>query len=372
LRKFLPALSYMNIWSKVLVVLILLATLPFLYLSMMTLKVNANWRAVAMRIKDKDLPAVINGSGAPPSDDQLSPINIEQLPTLSIEQLEERLRKQETAIHDVLVDRGRVWYNAMPKVDFAKGAVVVQIDSPSPHGILDKTVLYAFDARPKQEGGAYLGEYKVTGVDEKAKLVELQPTMALLPHQIQHLQNSTKGPWTLYEVMPGDRPDLLAQLPPSELDALLPPDTRKEYAKDGQPAEPGDAPERIVDGKYRRELRDYSVLFHELDRQLSVMRDEQAAEEKDLAAVTTAHADALKQVAFRDAEIKDLQAELDRSNKERAVVTAHRKALAASLAGAKAELRKMLDENQRLAGEITRKQLEAAARIDALTGAVAQ
>lgn len=344
----MPALVYMSIWSKVLVVLILLATLPFLYLAMMTLKVNANWRAIA-NDKEKQIR-------------EIAPV---------VEQLQADLRKNKTAIHDVLVDRGRVWYNAVPK-NFNKGAAVVQIDNPTPHGILDKTVLYVFDARPKQEGGAYLGEFKVTGVDEKAKQIQLQETMRLLPHQVQHLQNSTKGPWTLYEVMPGDRPDLLAQLPPNELDALLPADVRKEYAKDGQPAEAGDAPERVVNGKYQRALRDYSELFHELDRQLSVMRDEQAAAEKDLAAVTTAHADALKQVAFTDAEIKDLQAELDRSNKERAVVTAHRKALEASLASAKAELQKTLDENKQLAGEITNHQLQAAARIDNFTGPVPQ
>jgi hypothetical protein len=359
----------MSIWSKVLVVLILLASLPFLYLSMMTLKVNDNWRKIA-NTKQKQLRDVVEGSGASPGVEPPSPVSIEQLPTLSMEQLETELRKDEAAIHDVLVDRGRVWYNAIPKVDFAKGAAAVQIDTPSPHGILDKTVLYVFDARPKQEGGAYLGEFKVTGVDEKAKQVALEPTMALLPHQIQNLQNSTKGPWPLYEVMPGDRPDLLAQLPPNELDALLPAETRKEYAKDGQPAEPGDAPERVVDGKYQRELRDYAVLFHELDRQLSVMRDEQAAQAKDLSAVNAAHEDAKKQVAFTEAEIKDLQAELDHTNTERAVVTAHRKALEASLASAKTELQKTLAANKQLAAEITRKQLEAAARIDALTGPV--
>jgi len=341
----LPALVYMSIWSKVLVVLILLATLPFLYLAMMTLKVNANWRKSA-NDKEKQIR-------------EIAPV---------VEQLQADLRKNKTAIYDVLVDRGRVWYNAVPTVDFNKGAARVQIDNPTPHGILDKTVLYVFDARAKQEGGAYLGEFKVTGVDEKAKMVELQPTMRLLPHQVQHLQNSAKGPWTLYEVMPGDRPDLLAELPPNVLDALLPPETRKEYAKDGQPAEPGDAPERVVNGKYQRALRDYSEFFHELDRQLSVMRDEQAAAEKDLAAVTTAHADALKQVAFTDAEIKDLQVELDRSNRERSVVTAHRQALETSLASAKAELQKKLAENQQLAEDITRNQVQAAARINAETG----
>lgn len=340
----MPALVYMSIWSKVLVVLILLATLPFLYLAMMTLKVNANWRKSA-NDKEKQIA-------------EIAPV---------IEQFQADLRKNKTAIHDVLVDRGRVWYNAVPK-NFNKGAVVVQIDNPTPHGILDKTVLYVFDARPKQEGGAYLGEFKVTGVDEKAKQIQLQETMRLLPHQVQHLQNSTKSAWTLYEVMPGDRPDLLAELPPNVLDALLPPETRKEYAKDGQPAEPGDAPERVVDGKYRRQLLDYSEFFHELDRQLSVMRDEEAAAKKDLAAVTTAHADALKQVAFTDAEIKDLQVELDRSNKERAVVTAHRQALETSLASAKAELQKKLAENQQLAEDITRNQVQAAARINAETG----
>ncbi len=281
------------------------------------------------------------------------------------------VRQQETAIHDVLVDRGRVWYNAVPKIDAAKGTAAVQIESPSPHGIFDKSVLYVFDARPKQEGGAYLGEFKVTGVDEAAKLVQVEPTMKFLPFQAKRFAES-KGPWTLYEVMPGDRPDLLAQLQPAELDALLPTETRKEYAKDGQPAEPNDPPERVENGKYVRELRDYSVFFHELDRQLSVMRDEQAANERDLASVRTALADAKKQTQFTAAEIKDLKAELDRSQVERGEIEALRKTVEAKLAAVRSDLKKTLDENKALALRLTRKQLEAADRINRATGVAAQ
>jgi hypothetical protein len=346
----------MSIWSKVLVVLILLSLLGFFFLGLMTLQVNDNWRSKAVAL-ERDIRKVVEGDGTPNNP--------------SIEQRQAEVRQLETAIHDVLVDRGRVWYNAVPKPDAAKGTAVVQIGSPAPHGIFDKSVLYVFDGRPKQAGGAYLGEFKVTGVDEAAKLVQIEPTMTFLPFQAKRFAES-KGPWTLYEVMPGDRPDLLAQSQPAELDALLPAETRKEYAKDGQAAEANDPPERIENGKYVRELRDYGVFFHELDRQLSVMRDEQAANERDLASVRAASADAKKQIQFTAAEIKDLKAEMDHSQVERGKVETLRKAVEAKLTATRATLKKTLDDNKALARQLTQRQLEAADRINRATGVAAQ
>ena len=58
--------------------------------------------------------------------------------------------------------------------------ITVTIDQPAPHGITEKAVLYAFEeADVQKEKGQYLGEFKVSAVDEKNKKVTLVPTAKL-------------------------------------------------------------------------------------------------------------------------------------------------------------------------------------------------
>ena len=73
---------------------------------------------------------------------------------------------------------------------------------------------------------------------------------------------------------------------------------------------PTDPQARVFDGKFERQLTDYGMLFHEMDRQISTAADAKVAAEKDAASLTAAVADAKEQVAFHTKEIADLKKEL--------------------------------------------------------------
>ncbi|MES1212993.1 MAG: hypothetical protein ABUL64_00265, partial [Singulisphaera sp.] len=185
----------MSIWSKVLVVLILVATLPFFYLSMRLLKTNQAWRSEANKWEQ----AVSQQLNGPPD-----------LATLT-----EEARLANVKLHDVVVDRGRVWSNVTPERPFnsnnGKGSVLVE--SPAPHRIVPKMVLFAFDPT------GYLGEFQVTEAGEKS--VALEPNMTLSERQLKRVSTSP-GNWTLYEVMPIDRHDIFTGLDQDALSKLLP------------------------------------------------------------------------------------------------------------------------------------------------------
>lgn len=354
----------MNIWGKVFVGLILATSLPFFYLAARTLKTHQYWKEEARSyvqpledtlaenelLMDGD-PAAAGAGGAGQG-------------RLGIRQLT-------VAMHDVLVDRGRAWKGCIPsEIVGQTGAATVQVESPDPHQIQSNVVLYVFEERPILEGGGYLGEYKVAGVNGKE--VSLVPTMTLSQRELDRIKN-TQGTWAFYERMPADRYTMFSGLDRGQLDALMPgvpAEVREEYLKHGQPAAPDDPPDRVADGKYQRQLRDYALLFHDLHRQAWARRDEIAAATTDKEFADRARDDTQRQVQLRQAEIDDvLKPELKESLAERDTIQAHHLALDAELAAVQAEVAKALAANQKLAEEWTALQLEAAQRINALSAA---
>ena len=322
----------MSIWSKVLVGVILVATLPFFYLSVRLLKTNKAWRDEVNRWQS----AAYQAASGPP-----------ELDTLARE-----VREAGVKLHDVIVDRGRVWRDVNPEKAFnsntGKGSVA--IESPSPHRLTPKMVLFAFDLT------GYLGEFQVAEAGEKT--VALEPHMKLSDRQLKRV-SSSPGNWTLYEVMPIDRNGLFAGLDKETLTKLLPAERVDEYAKDGQEAQASDPPERVltVDGKriYERRLNDYGMLFHEMDRQISIGVDLKLAAQKDVASLEAAVADAKKQVVFHSAEIADLKKELARSQAERDLMTAQCKTLNQAIARTRGEMKQAFQDNRTMAqqwGEI--------------------
>ncbi len=336
----------MSIWSKVLVGLILVALLPFFYLSASLLKVSQAWRTEVTKY-EKAVWETVNGNAAAGK--------------LSLNELTAKVRDQTVALQNYMVDRGRVWRSVTPERAFNSntGAGVVIIPAPAPHRIAPKMVLYGFDPT------GYLGEFQVMAVDDTK--VSLAPNMRFSERLLKRVGNSP-GDWTLYEFMPIDRHDILAGLDKAALDALqMPADSVNEYLKDGQPAGPNDPAERVIDGKYERQLNDYARLFHELDRQIAVNIDLKAAAESDVASMAAAVADAKQQIAFHDAEIADLKKELERSQAERDLIIAEYKALVVSLSQLRAEMKSSFQENRKLATEWTAMQTAAARQIDERT-----
>jgi hypothetical protein len=318
----------MSIWSKVLVGVILVATLPFFYLSARLLKTNKAWRDEVKRWQaDAD-----QKTAGPPDLDTLA----------------RQVREAGVKLHDVIVDRGRVWRDVKPERAFnsntGKGSVT--IESPAPHRLTPKMVLFAFDPT------GYLGEFQIAEAGEKS--VALEPHRKLSDRQLKRV-SSSPGNWTLYEVLPIDRNGLFAGLDKEALTKLMPADRVDEYAKDGQDAQASDPPERVrmVDGQpiYERRLTDYGLLFHEMDRQISIAADLKLAAQKDVASLEAAVADAKKQVESHSAEIVNLKKELARSQTERDLMTAQCKALNQAIAQTRGQMKQAFQENRALAQE---------------------
>ena len=223
--------------------------------------------------------------------------------------LTEEVRVANVKLHDVVVDRGRVWTSVNPERAFnsntGKGNVL--IEAPAPHRLTAKMVLFAFDP------SGYLGEFQVTEAGEKS--VTIEPNMEMSERQLKRVSTSP-GNWTLYEVMPIDRHDIFTGLDQEALGKLLPAERVNDYARDTQAAQATDPQARVFDGKFERQLTNYGMLFHEMDRQISTAADAKVAAEKDAASLTAAVADAKEQVAFHTKEIADLKKELATSRKE--------------------------------------------------------
>ena len=312
----------MSIWSKVLVGLIFVATLPFFYLSLRLLKTNDAWRKEANQWQ----ASVKQVTGGPPDLDTLA----------------QEVRDARGQLHDIVVDRGRVWSNVNPERAFnsntGKGTVVVE--QPAPHRLTPKMVLFVFDPN------SYLGEFQVAEAGDTT--VSLDPSIKMSDRQLKRLSTSA-GNWTMYEVMPIDRHGIFTGLDKEALTKMLPPDRVDAYVRDQQEAQPGDPPQRVFDGKYERQLTDFNMLFHELNRQISMAADMKLAAEKDVASMTSALANAKQQVAFHDAEIADTKKELARSEAERDLMKAQCLALSNEIAKSRNEMKVAFHKNRALA-----------------------
>ncbi|MEX2558840.1 MAG: hypothetical protein WD403_02945, partial [Pirellulales bacterium] len=227
----------MSIWNKVLIGLIFVASIGFFYVAVRTLKTHQSWKQAANSYQkplfDAEALAKTLREGQVTPDGQSVP----------------GIRELKVALHDLLVDRGRVWYGANPQEVVAQtGESVVLVNEPDPHQINSKSVLYVFEQTLVDRPGAYLGEFEVTGVSDKQ--IQLKPAMKLTDRELNRI-TATKGSWVLYERMPGDRHDMFAGLDQAQLAAMMPgvpPEVLNEYLHHEQNAGPDDPPERVVDG----------------------------------------------------------------------------------------------------------------------------
>lgn len=379
----------MSIWSKVLIGLIAFLALPLFILSMMALRIHDNWR-----------------SGIDDYERAIAREEATRLQLLDGTADEPGIRQLEVALHARVVDRGRVWHGAMPGQITAGAAipdvdlealgiappgenadpaaaedpaavadpaaaaaddtaiepsipvtVTVTIEDPVPHHIDDQSVLYVFDGRPVGEGGSYLGQFKVASVGETN--VVLDSSIRMSYDAIKRLKDSP-GPWSLYEVMPRDNHQAFAEVPPEELERLLPAATVEQYKKDGQPAGPNDPPEVVVDGNYVRPLRDYGVIIQENVRLRTIELDELAAARNDLAHMTAAHEIALAQEQSRNDQIAQMEQELAEITRQRDAVAQRQQQLEGELSEVRTEIERLFAANKVLAAQWAQQQRDAA------------
>jgi len=431
----------MSIWNKVFIGLIFLASIGFFILGARALKTHQYWREQALQLEqelaqERDVELVLKEGFDSPEviarEQELDKIGGDAAEGLKrakeeMEGMREEakmgLRRVNVALHEELVDRGRVWRDCRPQPapETARtGQLKVLVEFPSPHQIADKTVLWAFDQLPVDQGGRYLGQFTVDGVDNTG--VVLKPTTRVDAAVLAKLNQSAArngAAWSLYEVMPRDNHRSLAGLSDDELKAELPEETVDEYVSDGQSTTLEDVKQRglagkvfqvdesgqivktngletevraeNVEGKYVRQLRDYEGLFRQyhlrltegVDRRSTLVRnvlyidpdrlppgiDPAGLQPPSVAALP----DAKLQLQYRQEE-RDRLAEVERPKcfGQRDAVAAHLKAVQGKLAAIQAALAETIKTVQGMAGEIARIQREATRIIDERTQAMAR
>lgn len=375
----------MSIWNKVLLGLIFVTSLAFMYMAARTLQTHKTWREAAQRQERQleDLEEQIEEAiHATTEQNVIAEMGIEQL-------------RQE--LFAILIDRGRVWNNCEPEqIDADTGAVRVKTDFPDEdnlpgrHGIHEKTVLHVFEeadveAPLNEAGGRYLGEFRVTEVADG--LVGMEPSMRMDQRELERLAES-RGPWSLYEVLPYDSHKIVRKMDKDYLRRVMPETVVNEYLFDGEPMTVVKAEElglegRIVnekgeevadgeEGVYVRNLRNYSTLFKAFHHERTLWYDQRDSAEGDKQYAEAAAADAERQVEFREEEVAGLKGDLAQLQRELEAVVGHRKAVEAKLAELGQSAAELVANNRSIASQIAQVQMEAQRRIDERTRRVAQ
>jgi septal ring factor EnvC (AmiA/AmiB activator) len=182
---------------------------------------------------------------------------------------------------------------------------------------------------------------------------------------------TAKRPWELYEVLPRDNHEIFSALTDKEREALLG-SSLPEYRDDGQPAPKDAPPERVVDGKYVRPLRDYRILFAAQNLHRTLLADQIDATERDLKLVQEALEQAQQQEAAAKQDVATAKEDLKESTRQRDSVGAYLQKLQQALNVAKTDIEQFLKNNQKMAEQMAKLQLEAVRRIDERTRAMAQ
>ena len=345
----------MSIWNKILVACIGVASLFFFHAAARTLKTYQYWSGAAQQISQK-LETLQNSNRELGEADAEHPLKDGSI----------GVRALQAKLSLLLVARGRVWEKCEPqRPDPRTGRVVINTDPAAPSHITTNMVFYVFEDSEEKKDGHYVGEFKVREVGEnKVTLEPATVAMDRLSERQRARLMGSHGPWLLYELMPVDRHSVFAGLSEEEKKALLPADTVAEYLKDGAPAAAGDAKENVVDGNYRRSLRDYAEIFRAdraavtmyVDSFESLSRDEQYLKE--------ALADAKRQIEFTDAEVARLKSQVALGKKEEKAVADHLATLKSMFAGLQEIVTRQIRGNLSVAAEIARLQWQAARHSD--------
>jgi hypothetical protein len=325
-----------RIYNVVMLEFVFLTAVAFSYLAVRTLKTHQSWRSAAIAWQNAvDKVEVENQVLLSGKEEQ------NRLVESGIEQL--KLELQQLA-----ADRANVWFDVSPeKINPDTGACQLAIETPDPHEISAKMVMFVFEQEKVEAGGHYLGEFKVSKAG-KGKSIDIEPNLALTAEQKARLKKS-KGPWALYAMMPVDNPELFAAMDEGERRALLPKASLEEFASK------------------ERTLRDYEYYFHQNALECELLADSMLKTQADLTRTLAAEQKAQREIKYRKAEKADLTADLAKFKYERDAITKYAKALHQQLVGLRGELKNSLAATVRDAALYKQMQLKAAEDINIRT-----
>jgi septal ring factor EnvC (AmiA/AmiB activator) len=330
----------MRIYNIVLMVLVFFATLCYAYLAARTLKTHESWMTAA-KAKEAELAALEKKN-----DELAQGVSDKTQPAVP------GVRQLRLELHRIAIDRGGVWYEVAPeKIKADTGVVTVSIDAPEPHGLAEKMVVFVFDANQ------YLGEFQVAKAAAKSKSVDLAPNLPLDAADLKRLSTS-RAPWTMYQMMPLDDAKLIAKLsederqtlfrnvPKSQLSDLL-----TEYADPNRP------------------LRNYQLIFHHNNQQLSLLQDDIGQINENIARTKAASAKVEEEIAYLEGEKVALQSDLKNFQREQAAIGDYAAKLQQQLGTVRNQLRAVYASTKKSAEELTALQLQAAEEINRRTEA---
>lgn len=339
------AIAYMSartwpIYQVVLVVFLFLGVVGFFYLSARTLKTHDAWRKLVNRTKadierlEQETEVARNG-GPPNAEGVAEPKGIRQL--------HQDLQK-------LTVDRGGVIYGV--PVDAVTDGVVQLTMASTEHGLATGMVAFVFSEVPKEEGGRYLGEFKVTQIGDDTTKVQIAPNLPLTPEQSERLAAAT-GTLALYMMMPIDDAAEFANVEEEVRRGLLPESSLDEFSSAD------------------RKLYDYEQFFHEHYVQVSLLNDAINKLNSNIARITAAAQEAEKEVAFRAGEKEKLATDLAMFEKEKQAIAEYQESLAKAYRQVVETMKSTYVANRQMAAQITAGQLRAAQEIDQRTNAAA-
>jgi len=322
------------IYQAVLVVFLFLGAVAFFYMGARTLAIHKSWGSLVNRLQteltglEQQTRQTIDGGTTPEGQQQKSMRELQQ----------DRAR--------LAVERGTVLYEVA--VDGIRDGKV-QVTPKSPvHGLVPNTVVFAFDETPLEQGGRFLGEFKVASQIENSPSVELAPNVPLTAQQADRA-GASKGPWTLYLKMPIDDPRAFAGADNPARQTLVPAESREEFANADRP------------------LRDYEQFLHDNFVQTSLLTDAISKINSDIQRLTNDTKLTNEEAAFRTQENTRLQSDLAAFKRELAAIVAYEKTLDARFAQVRDTLKATYAKNKQFAAELTATQLKAAAEINALS-----
>ncbi|HEY2894886.1 MAG TPA: hypothetical protein VGJ16_11750 [Pirellulales bacterium] len=324
------------IYQVVLVAFIFLGVVGFFYLGARTLATHRAWGELVRRLEQETQTAeqqTVELRGGQNAQGQ-SPMG--SIPTLTRE-LEILVASRGGMLTDVTVD------------SVENGTASLTLKSAE-HGLAPNDVLFVFDQLALAEGGRYLGEFKVTKAEGDAGAIQIAPNLPLTDPQAKRLAES-KGPWTLYTLMPVDDPAAFADLDENTRQPLVPKEAAVEFAN------------------RERKLRDYELFFHENYVQRSLIQD---AIDKTKSNIERMEADAKETVregGYRQAEAEKLRADLERFQFELRTIAAYQKSLESTLAKTRQSLAAAFTASRKLAADLAGAQFRSAERINAQAAA---
>jgi hypothetical protein len=350
----------MCIWNKILVGLIGVASLVLFYMAARALKTETYWSELAQKHEQR-----------------LRQVTQQNIELMEGTPQQPGIRQLRLETYKLLLDRRRVWWNCDPKLvkPGAEGGlaeITLELSQPD-KTIPKKLVVYVFEeafVQNKEHRGQYLGEFTITNI-VNGKQLTLESTGRLSPREADKLKRA-RPRWALYELLPRDSHEIFASLSDAEKKAMFLPDSVQEYLKDGKPAAKDDPVERVVNGKFVRQVNDYGVLLTDERNRRVLLNDVIKATKEDKQLVEQALVEGHDQEETCKQEIAATEAELKKIQRERDIVATLHQKLQKNLDDMQAWITQLAMTNRTIAGQLAKYQIEASRRIDKRTPVMAR